>query len=280
LKKTLCLMAVISLSFLASCRSGNDTVKGENIKTVVTILPYAGIVKEIAGNDAEVTVLIPPQSACETYEPTPVDIAKASRSAIYFSVGANYAFEKNLLKGISENYPGLKVVDCSKGIEVKDNNPHIWLYTEGLKKIAQNICDGLSQLNPGLKEAYEKNKTRYFAKIDSTDNVIKTIFNSVKKGKVFVFHPSWLYFTRQYGFEQLAVEKEGKEPTAKNLRDVIDEAKKNKIRVIFTESGTNETMAESIKEELKAEVQLLNPMEAEILLNLINTAKKISGSLK
>lgn len=259
---------------------GNKEPDNQKIKIAVTILPYSGIVKEIGGNKVDVTVLVPPQSACETYEPTPVDIAKAAKTGIYFAVGANYAFEKNLLKGIRENYKNIEVVDCSSGIEIKTNNPHIWLYPEGLKKIASQIYESLKKARPELRDYFEKNKENYLRQIDSTDAVIKKDFLSLKGSKMLVFHPSWFYFASYYGIEQVAIEEEGKEPTAQDLKKIVDLAQKYKIRTFFVEPNTNEEAAAAIKEELRASTVLLNPMEENVLKNFQQTAQKVIGSLK
>jgi zinc transport system substrate-binding protein len=272
----LVLMAVI----LISCKGKNEAADQQKIKIAVTILPYSGIVKEIGGDKVDITVLVPPNSACETYEPTPVDIAKAAQSEIYFFVGANYAFEKNLVKSITENYKNVAVVDCSTGLEVKENNPHLWLYPAGLKKIAENVFNSLKKAKPLLEEYFAKNKERYLKQIDSADAVIKGNMASIKEKKILVFHPSWLYYAGYYNLEQIAIENEGKEPTAQDLKNVIDLAKKYKITTLFLEPNTAPESAQAIKEELKAVSVLLNPMEGDILKNLIYVSEKISGSLK
>lgn len=280
MKKTFYLLLIAAVQLFVGCKGNGEKSNQGNIKVVVTILPYAGLVKSIAGDNADITVMIPPQSACETYEPTPVDIAKAAKSSIYFSVGANYAFERNLLKGISENYPGIKMIDCSGGVEIKENNPHIWLYPAGIKKIMENISNALVSYRPDMKDFFEQNKNKFLNKLDSVDAAVKLNFAGKAKKKFLVFHPSWYYFAENYNIEQIAVEKEGKEPTARDLKEIVDLAKKYKIGVVFAELGTNETMAASIKEELKADLQLLNPMEEDILKNLLTAAQKISGSMK
>jgi zinc transport system substrate-binding protein len=262
-----------------SCR-GKEETDNNKVKIAVTILPYSGIVKEIGGDKVDVTVLVPPQSACETYEPTPVDIAKAAKAEVYFSVGANYAFEKNLLKRIEENYKNIKIVDCSNGIEIKGNNPHLWLYPDGLKKIAEHIYAALKLVKPELENYFKLNKEKYFKQIDSVDAVIKAELEPVKGTKILVFHPSWFYFASNYGLDQIAIEEEGKEPTAQDLKQIVDLAKKYKIKTLYIEPNTSEESAAAIKDELNAEGVLLNPMEENILSNLIQTAKKIAGSVK
>lgn len=273
------LLIIIAVVFI-SCKGKNEANDQQKVKIAVTIVPYSGIVKEIGGDKVDVTVLVPPGSACETYEPTPVDIAKAAQSEIYFSVGANYAFEKNLVKSISENYSNVKIVDCSAGLEVKENNPHLWLYPYGLKKIAESICNTLVNAKPDYAEYFIGNKERYFEQIDSADTEIKNNLAQIKLRKILVFHPSWLYFAGYYNLEQIAIENEGKEPTAQDLKNVVDTAKRYKITTVYLEPNTEPASARAIEEELKGLSVLLNPMEEDILKNLISVSKKISGQNK
>lgn len=261
-----------------SCKSSVNS-RGEKIETAVTILPYAGIVKEIGGEKVNVTVLVPPQSACETYEPSPIDIAKTTNSEIYFAVGAGYAFEKNLLKTIKENYKSLAVVDCSEGSIIKENNPHLWLSIEGVKKIAGLVCSSLIKARPGLEQYFTLNKEKFFTRADSINSIIENNLKQIKNRKIMVFHPSWLYFAVQYNLEQIAVEREGKEPTARDLRNIVNTGKKFNIKTLFLEPNTAEESAEALKEELKAGAVLLNPMEEDVLENLLFVSQKIKESL-
>jgi zinc transport system substrate-binding protein len=280
MKKIYMVLLPLIAVILISCKGKTETGDGQKVKIAVTILPYSGIVKEIGGNKIDITVLVPPNSACETYEPTPVDIAKAAQSEIYFSVGANYAFEKNLVKSITENYKNVMVIDCSAGLEVRENNPHLWLYSAGLKKIAENIYNSLVKVKPQSAEYFTKNKERYFKQIDSADAEIKNNLAQIKQRKILVFHPSWLYFAEYYNLEQIAIENEGKEPTAQDLKNMVDLAKKYKITTLYLEPNTAPEAAMAIKEELKGVNVLLNPMEEDILKNLVYVSKKISGSNK
>lgn len=263
----------------AGCSTKKEVANVENVKVSVTIMPYSGLVKAVGGEKVDITVLVPPQSACETYEPTPSDIAKSAQSSIYFAVGAEYAFEKGLLQGVRENYKSIKVVDCSQGIEVSENNPHIWLYPAGIKAILGHIYTSLTEARPGLEEYFRNNRDKAVARIDSIDTEIKNMLKGKEGNKILVFHPSWLYFAKAYNLEQIAIENEGKEPTARDLKNVVDTAKKFKIKTLFTEPGTSEEQANAIRQELKADVKVLNPMEEDVFRNLAETAKKINGSI-
>lgn len=280
MKQVSLIIFLAAIVLLTGCKSPQEINSTGKIVVAVTIAPYAGIVKQIGGDKVDVIVLTPPNSSCETYEPTPLDISKASKSQIYFAVGANYAFENNLLQTVSENYKNIIITDCSVGLQVKDNNPHLWLYPAGLKSIAGTVCSELSKIKPELVSYFNSNKDNFIKKIDSIDILIKNNLAGLRQKKMLVFHPSWFYFASYYGIEQFAIEAEGKEPTVKSMKAIIDFAKENKIKVLFLEPTTNEDSANAIKEELKARICYLNPLQEDVLSNLLNVSVLIRDSFK
>ena len=279
MKKGLLYLLLALSIVLASCRAGKEE-EDNRIKVDVTILPYAGLVKAVGGDKVDITVLVPPQNACETYEPSPVDIAHGSKAELYFAVGAGYAFESGLLKGISENYKNVKIINTSIGIQILDNNPHVWLFAVGLRNIISKIYTGLTEKRPYLEEYFRKNRDKFLARLDSAETVINNNLAGLKGKKILVFHPSWYYFAIEHNLEQIAIEKEGKEPTAQDLKNIVNIAKKEKINTVFLEPNTNEESGEAVLEELKARSVLLNPMEEDVIKNLCDTSEKISKAVK
>ena len=92
-----------------------------------------------------------------------------------------------------------------------------------------------------------------------------------------VFHPAWGYFASAYGLEQLPVEVEGKEPKPKELMHLLEEAKENKVKAIFTQPEFSDTTAKLISEELGIKVIKASPLVSDWSQNLINLANAIAG---
>lgn len=117
--------------------------------------------------------------------------------------------------------------------------------------------------------------------IDATDNAIKAILADVPQGSKFmVFHPSWGYFAKAYGLVQLAIEVEGKEPKPNQLRHIIDTAKREKIKAIFTQQEFSDKSARAIAHELGIKVIKETPLAANWPENLINKARAIANSFR
>ena len=92
-----------------------------------------------------------------------------------------------------------------------------------------------------------------------------------------VFHPSWGYFAKAYNLEQIAVEVEGKEPKPKALIRLLKEAKKEKVKAIFTQPEFSDTVARIIAKELQIPVVKVSPLSANWSENLISIAIAIAG---
>ena len=93
-----------------------------------------------------------------------------------------------------------------------------------------------------------------------------------------VFHPAWGYFAREYGLVQFPVENEGKEPKPKELIKIIEEAKKENIKAIFTQSEFSTKSAQTIADSLNIKVLKETPLAEDWSENLIKMANAIANN--
>jgi len=108
-------LGVILLGSLSGCTSQNKKSLKKTI--AVSILPQKYFIDQIAGNHYNVLVMVSQGSSPETYEPTASQLTELSQATIYFMLG-NLDFENTMLRGINDNFPYLKVVNCSQGINL------------------------------------------------------------------------------------------------------------------------------------------------------------------
>ncbi|MCK4756420.1 zinc ABC transporter substrate-binding protein, partial [candidate division WOR-3 bacterium] len=91
-----------------------------------------------------------------------------------------------------------------------------------------------------------------------------------------VYHPSWAYFARDYNLEQIPIEKGGKEPTARSIQFLIEQARIQNIRVIFASPQFNTESAEVIAREIKGQVVLIDPLQKDYITNMKKIARVLS----
>lgn len=158
-------------------------------------------------------------------------------------------------------------------------DPHTWVSPSNVKIMAKNIYDTLIEVDPSNKEYFEKNYTNFIEEINQTDKKIKDILSVLpENSKFMVFHPSWGYFAKEYNLTQLAIEVEGKEPKPKVLQKIIDEAKEQNVKAIFTQTEFSDKSAKAIASELKIKVLKETPLAKDWSENLIKMANAIANN--
>ncbi|MFX0194988.1 MAG: metal ABC transporter solute-binding protein, Zn/Mn family [Candidatus Hodarchaeota archaeon] len=261
-----------------------SNIDDERIGIVVTILPQAEFVEQIGKDKVQVTVLIPPGASPHTYEPTSSQLKDVSHAKMYAKVGSGVEFELVWMEKIIETNKEMLIVDCSKGIELREieqhtheeehehlhegMDPHIWLSIRNAIKMVQNIRDGLTQINPANADFYEQNAASYLQSLIELDAEIQKNLADVKNRSFMVFHPAWGYFADDYGLEQIPIEVEGKEPSAQDLAYLIEKAEENNITVVFTSPQFNPKSAEVIAEGIGGHLVFIDPLARDYVTNM------------
>ncbi|MEA3498973.1 MAG: zinc ABC transporter substrate-binding protein, partial [Campylobacterota bacterium] len=125
---------------------------------------------------------------------------------------------------------------------------------------------------------YKANYEKFISKVEQTDKNIKNILKDLpKNSKFMVFHPAWGYFAAQYNLIQLAIEVEGKNPKPKTIAYLIEEAKEEKVKAIFTAPEFSTKIAKQIANELGIKVIKVSPLNPKWGKNLENLAIAIAN---
>jgi zinc transport system substrate-binding protein len=275
------------------------------LNVFVSILPQKYFVEKIAGEKAEISVMVAPGASPAVYEPKPKQMAKLSKADIYFSIGV--PFEKIWLDKFGNLSPNMKIVRTDEGIakrvvekhhhheedahehedeghhdehhddhgEEQGKDPHIWLSPDLVKIQAEKIAKTSIDFDPKNREMYQNNLKEFHKEIDATDAKIKKIVD--EHTSFMVFHPSWGYFADQYHLEQIPVELEGKAPKPAQLKEFIETAKRLKLKAIFIQPQFSEKSAKVIAKETGAKVIAVDPLAEDWSDNLVKAAKIISG---
>lgn len=105
---------LLSASFMG-CQSKKEDSSSETLKVAVAIVPEETFVKKVAGDLAEVMVVIPPGNSPANYQPTPKEMQQFSESKIYFSMGVPTE-KANILPKVETLNPNMKVVDLAEKV--------------------------------------------------------------------------------------------------------------------------------------------------------------------
>ncbi len=294
-------VTALSLLLVSMYGCGDDVAAPADgrIRTFVSILPHACFVEKIGGDRVRVRVLVEPGQSPATYSPTPQQVARLAESQLLFSAGV--PFEESLLPKIRSSLPKLKIIDTLAGIETRtmlvehkcsgkgdhdhthhkgEKDPHVWLSPLLVKKQARTICNALSELDPEKKGTFEANCTAVEKELDALHAELTATLAPLKGREVFVFHPAYGYFCEAYGLKQTAVEVEGKAPSAKQLAELIDSAKKRNVKVIFVQPQFSTRSAKSVAGAIGGAVVPMDPLARNYLKNMKDMAAKVKKALK
>uniref|UniRef100_UPI00402660DC metal ABC transporter solute-binding protein, Zn/Mn family n=1 Tax=Prevotella sp. TaxID=59823 RepID=UPI00402660DC len=235
----------------------------------VTIPPYQYFVEKIAGDKVDVNVMVSNGNNPETYEPNAQQMMELSNSALYLKVGS-IGFEQTWMKKLQDNAPDMKVLDTSVGIKPAQTpggniDPHVWMSCKNARIISSNIFKALCQLEPENKTFFQKNYQQLLSSIDRQDSIIRKSFkdNPEMVRKFVIYHPILTYFARDYQLEQLAIEEEGREPSAAQLKSLIERARKQKIRYCLIQAEFANRNTTTFIKESQTKAMDINPLQAD-----------------
>ncbi len=273
--------AIVLLMFIViSCGVKDLKPAGDEINVTVSIIPYRNFVELIGGEKVKVNALIPPGASPHTFEPTAMQLKQVAGSDIYFKTGGSFHFEEEILGKISGDLKRIKILDCAEGIELIDNNPHVWLSPDNAYIIAGNIKDGLIAASPNDSLYFLNNYNRFTARLDSIDAGISKSFERFEQRTFLVYHGAWKYFADYYGLEELAIEREGKEPGVNQIRDLVQTAKGLQLKYIYISPRQNPDPAVMLSGEINAYIDTLETLPSDYINNLEITASKIMRDFK
>ena len=270
------LLALVILLSLASCGggAGKDTV-------AVTILPLAGLVRAVAGEDLEVLTLVPAGASPETYAPTTRVMMGLSDAAVWFSVGVpteDTSIRPSLPDGVREVALADRVADLYPDLTVAGGrDPHIWLSPRRARVMLGAIAEELSALYPDRAEIYRENAAAYCARIDAADAEIRTLIGESGMTAFIVYHPAFAYLADEYGLTMHAIEQEGREATAADLAAMVELARRENIRAVFYQAETDSRQAEAFAREIGGEAVMLSPLAEDYVENLLVMARAIAA---
>lgn len=251
------------------------------LKVWVSILPQKTFVERIGGAAVQVESLVQPGYDPHSYEPTPQQIVRLAQAQLYFRLGL--PFESVWLSRIRAINPRLRIVELLPQLEAvssQQQDPHIWLNPQNVQMMAQQIGNQLQQLKPQDQPLFTHNLHQFQAELTQLDQELQALFQPFHSRPFMVFHPAWGHFAAAYGLTQIAIEHEGKEPTAKTLDGLIARARREQIQTVFIQPQTNPKAAAQFAAAIQAEVVVLDDLAADYSANLRRVAQAIVRALQ
>ncbi len=278
--------ALLSVA-LCSCRNGkteSDTADKDMMSVVATGFVQYDFARSIAGERADVKMLIHPGNEVHTYEPSPSDIMKIATCDVFVYTGGE---SDGWIEGISQNtgntgmtefkfmdYCTLYSEEHKEGMEQTEEHSehdgaehehgnentglyegydeHVWTSVENAVKIADAMCKVFSEKDPDNAEYYEKNLASFKAELESLNRDFKSMVDcAARKTVVFGDRFPFLYLAKEYGLDYYAAFPgcaSNTEASAATVAFLINKVKQENIPVVFSIEFSNGKIADAVAE--------------------------------
>ncbi len=270
-----------------------NKVENEKISVVATIFPQYDFVRQIAGENVELKMLLKPGEETHSYEPTPQDIIAIQNSDLFIYVGGeNDAWVEDILESMPDNgRKTLKLVDCVDTVEeehvegmkeerghdheedeadheehgqeethsVHEIDEHVWTSPLNAVKIVEQIKEELCEIDSENAPDYEENAEAYVAQLKELDQEFQDVVDHSKR-KLMIFGDRFpfRYFAEAYGLDYYAAFSgcaSDTEPSAATMAFLINKVQDENIKTVLKMELSNENIAKAIAEATNADVK-------------------------
>src|SRR5438309_1937390 len=140
-------------------------------------------------------------------------------------------------------------------------NPHYWLDPENGKRIAKEIADKLSELRPNDRAYFQQQLATFTSRLDEAEKRWLATMAPYKGTKVVTYHRSFPNFAKRFGLDIVGyVEpRPGIPPTPQHTLDLINEMKRQNVKLVLVEPYFDLKTPNSIGRETGAEVLVMPP---------------------
>lgn len=249
------------------------------IKISVSIPPLYFFVDKIAGDRAEISIIVPDNKNAETYEPDFKSIQTITESDMFIGIGM--PFEKIWLPKIlkSNNMDNtMKTVMLQDMLKqhVSDTESHLWLSINNAKKITHIIANTLANYDTKYADFYLNNAKKLISSLQILQVKLKPIVESMPHKDFIVYHPIFDSLDIEFGLKEHALEKHGKKYGIKDILELAELGKKLQIKRIFTQGYNKDIM--TLAKSIDAQVITIDPLSKDYIKNLETILLQISKS--
>lgn len=265
------LILILTTSVVFTGCNDNDSFTDSNkLKIVTSIFPYYDFAKNIAGDKAEIKLLLSPGSEPHDYEPTPSDIVAIEKCDIFiYNGGESDKWVDSVLETLENtDVTVLKMIDYVPLIESDshhhdeahsddcDFDEHIWTSIRNSQVLCEKIKSAMMKQDTTNAEFYKSNAENYISQLQSLDNdMIEIAENKKRDTIVFGDRFPMLYFFNDYGLNHKAAFpgcNSETEPSLEVVTELTNYVKDNSISVVYYLEFSNGNTANLILEGTEA----------------------------
>lgn len=274
----------------------------QKLNVFVSIMPQKYFAEQVGGDLVDVSVLVPSGASPESFDPSPKQIVQLGNADAYFTIGI--PFENIFLDKLKTGKKKLVVAACDKDVPKLKNpehdeeedehehehehhhhhhgetDPHIWTDPVLIKIVAKNMADTFSSIDPAHAANYAANLENFAKNLDALKSELDQKFAPYKGRIFYVYHSAYTYFAERFGLVQKSIETGEKEPTPAKLRELVNQAKADRVKTIFIQPEFPAAGAKRVAQAIGGKAVTMSVLEYNWMENTRNTAELLVKSFE
>lgn len=245
---------------------------------VVSIHPLYDLVRQVAGDDADVVRILPVGASPHVFEPTPRDVARLARADLAVTVGGLDLWLRDLLDAAGGGAARLELLELPAVLDLLTTdfpdlapaegaatiawNAHLWLDPRTVVAALPALAEALAAVDPQHAAGYRARAVALADDLANLDAELATTLAPIAGAAFVPFHDAWPYFAARYGLD-LVVEIEpfpGREPSPAYLATALRSVRDSGARAIFSETQLNRRPAQVVADEAGVALFELDPL--------------------
>lgn len=256
--------------------------EGNRAVVVVSVPPLAWFVERLAGDRAEVSVMVPPGASPATYEPTTRQMRVVAEADLYVAVGhPRFPFEAAWLDALAGSNPRMAVVRAGRACRPLPADPHLWLSTACARDMVDVVAGALGDALEVTPRDLEERGRALGATVDSVASEVSRRLEPHRGRAFLVFHPALGYLARDFGLRQMAIARGPAGPGAAELGAIVRDAREAGIHTVFVQPQFSQEAARVVARELPGgRVRTVDPLARDWASAMVEIARRLSDSFR
>jgi zinc transport system substrate-binding protein len=256
---------------------------------VVSLSAYREVAQALAGPRWEVMVALPKGGDHENFAPTPGHMRLLYGADLYWASGMG--FERRLVPALQKAGTALQVIQAEDSCTAEHHDHsghhhhdhddlHRWLDPTLVMQDADLVTAALIALDPPAAEEYRQRNAAFKVQGERLATELREVLEPFAGEPIFVYHAAFGRFAEAFGLEQVALERDGREPSLRELSDLTKRARAAGAAVVYVQPQYRRSSAEALARALEARVVEVDPMAEDWADNLRRLARQFAQDLQ
>lgn len=274
------LLVVAGLGFHPASAEASTSV--ERITVGAGMPAAAFLAREIGQEKVEVITALPEGSNHEFSSITPKTVSKLLETRVFLTIGL--PFEEQIADSLQDRNPKLIIVHLDDGIRRIEmeaahdhtdhhhtpechtgatEDPHIWMDPLNMIHMAQVLEAALAKELPSASDAFAGNSRALVERLRNLHETNLSVLRPMRESTLLSYHAAFGYFADAYGLKQLAIENEGKSPSARKIADMLGQSKEQMIACMLIQPQFDTPPIRRLASRIGLPAEVVDPLSTD-----------------